>query len=343
MTNPVGNRVVPNLSLINVGRNAQPTLVDLDGDGVLDVLVNAANATGANWSYYASRTQYQASTFSMFNSATSLAFSDVDGDGDLDAVGVADNGSLLYFRNDGRGQFAALAGDANPFRNLSVGAGSQLTFDNGSLIATSASGAMQQFSIRDVAVWGTTRIRNWWGGFTTISTVTYTKQWQAGGSFDFTGINLGPNARPTFIDFDDDGDRDMVVGGADGKIRYYENFRGKLYQQAEKYNPFQKINNVNRSNASPTIVDIDGNGTLDLIVGKSDGTIEQHRDMIAQFYRPVRKAAIFEQPRFVMADFAVKANRWLTFGSFPLRQFWIWSALERSIQSPRFECFNQSV
>ncbi|NJM48821.1 MAG: VCBS repeat-containing protein [Alkalinema sp. RU_4_3] len=297
MTNTVGSRPVLNLFRINVGRNAQPLLVDLDGDGILDALVADTTSGQIRWNYYNAAVQGQVSTFSNFNHATSLIFADVDGDGDADAIGVAANGSLLYYRKDGPGQFTSLTDNSNPFRNLSVSAGSQLTFVNGHLIATNVSGTMQQFSLQ----WGA------WGQRT----------WQARGSFDFTGIDLGPNARPTFTDFDGDGDLDIVVGGADGKIRYYESFRGKFYQQAEKYNPFQKINNSNRSNASPTIVDIDGNGTLDLIVGKGDGTIEQHRDMVAQFYRPVRKAAIFETPRFVLADFAVKANRWLNFGSFP--------------------------
>ena len=45
---------------------------------------------------------------------------------------------------------------------------------------------------------------------------------QTGSDDPFAGINIGEYAAPIFYDMDDDGDDDLIIGGANGKLNYFE-------------------------------------------------------------------------------------------------------------------------
>ena len=101
---------------IDVGDNSAPELVDIDTDGDLDLVVG--NATGCVHLYRNTGTvsqpswAYDPSVFNFINTGLSKkpgkyatpAFSDVDGDGDLDFISGQDNapyGSLVLYFNTG--------------------------------------------------------------------------------------------------------------------------------------------------------------------------------------------------------------------------------------------------
>ncbi len=77
------------------------------------------------------------------------------------------------------------------------------------------------------------------------------------------------NLIPTFGDLDGDGEKDLIIGDADGKLHLFKNQGGGNFQ----------INNPNYYNidvgyfASPQIVDVNRDGLNDLIIGEQDGTI----------------------------------------------------------------------
>ncbi|MGK7921604.1 MAG: LamG-like jellyroll fold domain-containing protein [Trichodesmium sp.] len=77
--------------------------------------------------------------------------------------------------------------------------------------------------------------------------------------------------KPAFGDIDGDGDTDVVVGIADGILKYLENKNGKLENKIGVNNPFSDINVS--GNAAPALADINGDGKLDLVVGDENGNL----------------------------------------------------------------------
>jgi len=96
------------------------------------------------------------------------------------------------------------------------------------------------------------------------------RDWQG-----ISGINLNTNLNipalnisPTFGDLDADGDQDMILGDADGKLHYFSNQGGNFTITAPNYN------NIDIGYYSqPQLVDVDRDGLLDIIIGEQDGTV----------------------------------------------------------------------
>jgi len=76
------------------------------------------------------------------------------------------------------------------------------------------------------------------------------------------------NISPTFGDMDADGDKDMLLGDADGKLHYFSNQGGSFTITAPNY---QSID-VGYF-AQPQLVDVNRDGLLDIIIGEQDGSI----------------------------------------------------------------------
>ena len=91
---------------------------------------------------------------------------------------------------------------------------------------------------------------------------------------DMTSINVGSYAAPTMTDIDADGLLDMLVGNHDGTLTRYEQTAVNSFSLNLIASNFSGIDVGVGS--SPTVLDLDGDGLLDLIIGRGDGTLQHY-------------------------------------------------------------------
>jgi uncharacterized protein (DUF2141 family) len=116
----------------------------------------------------------------------------------------------------------------------------------------------------------------------------------AGGST----INVGAYARPTVADIDGDGLLDMLVGATAGNVAWYEQSsansgtfisRGLLTTNGSTVIDAGDV-------SKPLIIDMDGDGLLDLLVGNDGGVIYQFEQSIAAPHHAARRADELHRP-----------------------------------------------
>lgn len=90
-------------------------------------------------------------------------------------------------------------------------------------------------------------------------------------------IDLGSYAVPALGDLDDDGDLDMLAGGVNGRLVYFENTGTPTAPSFEEMSDFYKGIDVGLS-AAPSLVDWDCDGDLDLLIGTDAGRIQFWRN-----------------------------------------------------------------
>lgn len=135
-----------------------------------------------------------------------------------------------------------------------------------------------------------------WGGETvkffknTGTSASPTLTEQVGVSNPFDGISVVDNqgfgdfgvSHPDLVDIDRDGDLDLFIGNAFGDIYFYENTDptnnktnptfSTIATRSTKSGDLFNISSVNEY-ATPTFVDIDGDGDLDLFIGQYDSIV----------------------------------------------------------------------
>jgi len=94
---------------------------------------------------------------------------------------------------------------------------------------------------------------------------------------DFAGVTslaiAGPFF-PAFGDMDNDGDKDMILGGFNGTLTYFRNTGGTISFNSANYM------NIDVGNAStPQIIDVDRDGLLDLLVGEQNGILNYYKNV----------------------------------------------------------------
>lgn len=86
-------------------------------------------------------------------------------------------------------------------------------------------------------------------------------------------ITRGSNTAPTFGDIDGDGLPDLVIGAASGRLNVYRNTGTRSLPKFQLVSDhFQDIKVGRRS--TPVLVDLDGDGKLDLLIGNEEGDLQ---------------------------------------------------------------------
>ena len=92
-----------------------------------------------------------------------------------------------------------------------------------------------------------------------------------------TILDVGNNAAPEFVDIDNDGDFDLLIGSKDGHIFHYENRGNKLSPRFFRKTPIYMGLKFG-GNSVPRLADVNGDRTYDLLVGTGSGKIHRSEE-----------------------------------------------------------------
>lgn len=98
-----------------------------------------------------------------------------------------------------------------------------------------------------------------------------------GSSNPFGNLKVDGLSAPTFGDIDGDGDLDMVTGSKSGEFFTFKNTGNGFVAWTDSTNPFLGLKSTTSGKASPELIDLSGNGTLDLVFSDEFGRIRTFR------------------------------------------------------------------
>lgn len=268
-SNPVFAAAITNpFGLTYVGNYANPTFVDIDGDGDLDVFIG--------WGHYFGEGDMQffrnvgTSSQPVFHSAGknlfglggtgeyfNSTFGDIDNDGDADAFVSDISGNTAFFRKAGPGSSPSFtSGDS--FGLNDVGYFPEATFAD-----IDGDGDLDGFVGMGFSYLGETDGNTLF--YRNTGTAT-NPAFAAPVTNPFGLTDVGNFASPAFVDIDNDGDRDAFVGNDSGDTLFYRNTgtTSNPAFAAPSVNPFG-LAGVG-SYAMPTFVDIDSDNDFDVFV-----------------------------------------------------------------------------
>jgi VCBS repeat protein len=253
---------------IDLGSEVVPALVDLDGDGDLDLVVGNKVDPSNDAGRLTVFTNTGTTTAPVFRQAEPLkladafhlapAFGDLDGDGDPDMLLGTWNRDILFYRNAGSRSAPRWTQDEAaaihpPRASNSTPALADIDGDGDlDLFVGQANGSVLFY--RNAGTPKTPR-------FELI--------------VDLLGdVRTGRRSAPAVADIDGDGRLDLIVGHEAGGATVYRNAGTK---SSPKFVEAKELALPLPSAATPVFADFDGDGKLDLISGTSSGGLVFYR------------------------------------------------------------------
>lgn len=275
--------------MIEVGEGAYPVLFDHNGDGLLDLLV-------ANRGYFQSGETYQGRIALYENTGTASApaftlitrdymglstsgigtdmypaFSDLDGDGDLDMLIGDSNGRVHLFRNIATGSVAQFQLEQP-----------NITTTGGAPIDVGQHATPQLFDVDgdgldDLIIGERNGNVNYYRNVGTQQQAAWTLEKDSlGGVVTTVGYLLTGFSVP-FMYFNEDGERELLVGSQSGWIWRYGDIDGNLDGDFTLLDStWMDIREGART--SIALADMNGNGRLDAFIGNYRGGVSFYRN-----------------------------------------------------------------
>lgn len=244
-TNPSYTLGYDYLEMMLIDYSDMAVSVDLDGDGILDLVTGGPYGVYF-WKCIDPDTGTYTLQSGMFEDVVTGYYpipdlADIDGDGDLDVLSGTQMGNIKYFRNEGSIYHPIWQEDNSFFSVI-----------NQTVFSSVTAGEINGDGLPDVIIGDLS------GNIYLYRNLGTSLQLSP---FFFTGLNFGPWSCPRLVDMDMDGDLDLVVGGVNGTLAYLENTGDALSPNWILVNGFFDGINVGY-HASPSFADLDEDGDL---------------------------------------------------------------------------------
>ncbi|MGB8657180.1 MAG: FG-GAP-like repeat-containing protein [Candidatus Zixiibacteriota bacterium] len=265
---PVWVRITDFYDSVDVGSESTPAFVDIDKDLDLDLFVGKDDGTISFYRNIGTKKQARWSLVSQTYDSIDVgsfslpAFVDIDADGDLDLFLGEEQGNVNFYRNVGSGTVPSWDLVSSNYNSIAAGKRSSPVFADGDgdsdfdLFVGNDEGKVL-FYRND----GSVHLPSW------------TKVTE-----NYLFLDVGSYSKPALADIDADGDEDLFVGEYQGNINFFRN-QGPASTPAWGMITDSYFAIEADDYSCPTFADIDGDGDLDLFIGKKDGTIDFYENI----------------------------------------------------------------